>query len=352
MKFASDNSSGIAPAILDAIVRVNSGNALGYGNDELTKRVEKRLNDLFEREVASFLVPTGTGANALAIAQFAPPWGAVFCHAQAHIANDEAGAPEFFGGGLKLITIHTDDGKITPAAFDDGLNAQEWRVPHSVMPAVLSLSQAAETGVVYSVTEIKALAEMAHARGMVLHMDGARFANAVAHLNVSAAETSWKAGVDVLSFGATKAGAMAAEAVIIFDAARAEGMALRRKRGGHLISKHRFLAAQFDAFLDDELWLKLARHSNRAATRLAAALEKAGARPVWPVQANEIFVAVSPAADRALKEAGAQYYAWGSRGIAARIDKPQDHLLLRLVMSFNTTDAEVDQFASIVAASS
>ena len=331
MNFASDNASGIAPAILEAIQSANTGNALGYGNDDLTRRVETRFNELFEKQVAVFLVPTGTAANALAIAHLSPPWGAVFCHDQAHIANDEAGAPEFFGGGLKLIAIEGDACKITPA--------------------VLSLSQASEGGTVYTAAETATLAAMAHEHKMAVHMDGARFANAVAHLGVSAAEATWNAGVDVLSFGATKSGALAAEAVVFFDPARAESFALRRKRGGQLISKHRFIAAQFDAFLRDDLWLKLARHANRAAMRLATALARTSSAPIWPVQANELFIPLSAAADEALKAAGANYYTWAARGVPATVHIPSGHLLARLVMSFDTTDAEIDQFAAIVIAS-
>ena len=350
MNFASDNSSGIAPAILQAIQAANVGNALGYGNDELTKRVETRFNALFEKEVATFLVPTGTAANALAIAHLSPQWGAVFCHDQAHIENDEAGAPEFFGGGLKLIGIEGDACKITPGALGDALAARSWRVPHSVTPAVLSLSQATEGGTVYAASETAALAALAREYKMAVHMDGARFANAVAHLGVTPAQATWKAGVDVLSFGATKSGALAAEAVVFFYPEHAADFALRRKRGGQLISKHRFIAAQFDAFLREDLWLTLARHSNSAAARLAAALASTNSAPIWPVEANELFVPLSPEADRRLKAAGADYYIWAARGVPATVQIPGGHLLSRLVMSFDTTDAEVDQFAAIVAA--
>ena len=349
MNFASDNSSGIAPAILQAIQAANTGNALGYGNDDLTKQVEARFNALFEKEVATFLVPTGTAANALAIAHVSPNWGAVFCHEQAHIANDEAGAPEFFGGGLKLIGIEGDACKITPAAFRESLAARSWRIPHSVIPAVLSLSQATEGGTVYSVDETATLAALAREHKMAVHMDGARFANAVASLGVSAAEATWKAGIDVLSFGATKAGALAAEAIVFFDPAEAAGFASRRKRGGQLISKHRFIAAQFDAFLHDDLWLTLAAHANRVAARLAAGLTQAGAAPVWPVEANELFVPLSPQADRRLAAAGATYYVWGARGVPETVHIPAGHALVRLVTSFDTTDAEVDTFVAIVA---
>ncbi|MCC7345955.1 MAG: low specificity L-threonine aldolase [Variibacter sp.] len=346
MQFASDNAAGVAPAILDAIVRANAGHALGYGNDALSKAVERRLCDLFERGVAAFLVPTGTAANALAIAHLAPPWGAVMCHAQSHSATDEAGAPEFFGGGLKLVGLPGEGGKITPEALTAAL-ARGRGAPHSVLPAVLSVTQATEAGAVYSNAEVAALADAAHARGLAVHMDGARFANAVARLGCTPAEASWKSGVDVLSFGATKGGAMAAEAVIFFDPAKAAGMPSRRKRGGHLVSKHRFVAAQFEAYLRDDLWLQLARHANAMATALAQTLTQAGLPPVWPVEANEVFVPISRAADARLKAAGAAYYHWPAHDLPAARALAPDHILIRMVTSFATTPAEVDAFVRL-----
>lgn len=346
MKFASDNAAGIAPAILDAIVSANDGFALAYGNDALTKTVERRFCELFEREVAVFLVPTGTAANALAIAHCAPPWGAVFCFAHAHIAADEAGAPEFFGGGLKLVELPAEAAKIAPETLRAAL-ARGRGEPHSVLPAVLSLTQSTELGTVYRNDEVATLAEIAHERDMAVHMDGARFANAVAALGCTPAEASWKAGVDVLSFGATKAGALAAEAVVFFDPARAKGMPSRRKRAGHLISKHRFVAAQFDAFLRDGLWLALARHANGAAARLAAGLTRAGLPPVWPVEANEVFAVLSPEADARLRAEGATYYPWGAADLPAGRVLAPGHGVVRLVTSFATTDAEIDRFITL-----
>ncbi|MEA2934459.1 MAG: threonine aldolase [Variibacter sp.] len=341
MKFASDNAAGIAPEILAAIGEANSGYALGYGNDDYSKAVTRRFSELFEREVAVFLVATGTAANALAIAHLAPPWGAVLCHDGSHIANDECGAPEFFGGGLKLIELPGDAGKIDIKTVERALSRERGE-PHGVTPAVLSLTQSTEAGTVYAIDEVRALGDLAHARGLSVHMDGARFGNAVANLGVSPAEASWKAGVDVLSFGATKGGALAAEAVVFFDPARAAGMPSRRKRGGHLFSKHRFLAAQFDAYLHDDLWLRLARHANATAERLAQGLAEAGLTPVWPVEANEVFVLLPRDADARLRAAGATYYVRnppddlpGSAG---------DRLFVRLVTSFATTEDDVRRF--------
>jgi threonine aldolase len=344
MYFASDNTAGIAPEILAAIGEANTGYALGYGNDDWTRRVEARFAELFEREVAVFLVATGTAANALAIAHLAPPWGAVLCHAESHIATDECGAPEFFGGGLKLIGLKGEGAKVSAATLRAVLERGQWGGPHHVSPGVLSLSQATECGTIYRVVETKALADIAHQHGMTVHMDGARLGNALARMNVSPAEATWKAGVDALSFGATKGGAMGAEAMIFFDAKRGAEMQSRRKRGGALASKHRFIAAQMEAFLEGDLWMRLARHANGMADALAAGLTGVGCKPVWPVEANEVFATITTEMDKRLKAAGAMYYPWPSEGI------PKDRILVRLVTSFRTTSQDVEEFLAIVRA--
>jgi threonine aldolase len=347
MHFASDNTAGIAPAILDAIARATGGYAHGYGSDAVTARVEARLAQVFEHEVAVFLVPTGTAANALPLAQVSPPWGAVLCHVESHIAVDECGATEFFGGGLKLIGLPGEGGKIAPDTLEAALARGPWGGPHHVTASALSLSQATEAGTIYRTAEIQRLTEIAHRHGLAVHMDGARFANALVRTNVTPAELTWRAGVDVLSFGATKGGALAAEAVIFFDPARAGGMQERRKRGGHLLSKHRFVAAQIEAYLADDLWLDLARHANRMADRLAERLGAAGIAPVWPVEANEVFVPLGADADRRLKAAGASYYPWPQGSLPAGFVVPPDATVVRLVTSFSTTEAEVDRFAAV-----
>ena len=343
MHFASDNAATVAPPILDAIRQANDGYALAYGEDEATDRVERAFSELFEREVAVYLVATGTAANALALAHVAPPWGAVLCHRDAHIETSECGAPEFFGGGLKLVGLAGEGGKIAPKTLEDALRQREWGGPHHVAPAVLSLTQATEAGTVYQVSELSRLADIARARGMAVHMDGARFANALARLRASPAEATWKAGVDVLSFGATKGGALAAEALVFFERTRAAGMDERRKRAGHLLSKHRFVAAQFHAFLSGGLWLDLARHANAMAERLAAKLSAVGLRPVWPVEVNLVFVVLPQAVHRNLEAAGACYYVMRRNDVALA---PGD-VLARLVTSHATTPADVDRFAAI-----
>ena len=343
MNFLSDNTAPIAPDILDAIVKANEGFAPGYGNDDWTRSVERRLSEIFEREVAAFLVPTGTAANALALAQIAPPWGIVFCHAEAHIATDECGAPEFLGGGLKLIGLSGDNGKIAPRTLIAALAGRGGHSPHEMIASALSLTQATESGTVYRAEEVAELCGIARQRGLRVHMDGARFANALARLNLTPAQMTWRAGVDALSFGATKAGALAAEAVVFFDPARAAFMGERRKRAGHLLSKHRFAAAQFAAFLADGRWLALARHANAMAERLARRLAAIGLPPVWPVEANLVFVALPRALDARLRAAGARYYERPGGGL----DLGPDTVLARLVTSFATGEDEVDRFVEL-----
>jgi threonine aldolase len=309
---------------------------------------------MFECEVAVFLVATGTAANALALAHLSPPWGAVLCHEEAHIATDECGAPEFFGGGLKLVSLPGAAGKIAGATLARALDGQ-WGGPHHVSPSVLSLSQASEAGTIYRVHEIRELADLAHARGLAVHVDGARLGNALARMNASPAEATWKAGVDALSFGATKGGALAAEAVVLFDRARAAHMPDRRKRAGHLVAKHRFLAAQMEAYCADGLWLSLARHANAMADRLAAGLVAIGVAPVFPVEANEVFVALPARMDARLKAQGALYYPWRTNALGADAPAPAaafaDGALVRLVTSFATSVEEVDCFVATAAAS-
>jgi threonine aldolase len=346
MNFASDNSTIVAPEIMDAITGVNAGFALAYGNDDLTKTLELRMSEIFEREVSTFLVATGTAANALAIAHCCQPWSAVLCHEGSHLMTDEAGAPEFFGGGVKLIGLPGENGKFTPETLSEMIGRGRG-VPHSVIPAVVSLSQSTEFGTVYRNEEVSALAEVAHAKGLAVHMDGARLANALVRNNGSFADATWKAGVDVLSFGATKNGALAAEAVIFFDPARAAGMASRRKRGGQLFSKHRFFAAQFMAYLEDGLWLRLARCANDAAAKLGSALAAASLPPVWTVEANEVFVQISNEADARLRTAGAAYASWPKEFLPLGTVALPQHKLIRLVTSFATSDSDIEKFVRL-----
>jgi threonine aldolase len=315
MIFASDNWAGASPPVLDAVVRANAGPARAYGGDDATARVEARFREVFERDLAVFAVSTGTAANALSLAALAPPWGGIVCHETAHVMEDECGAPEFFTGGAKLMGLPGEGAKIALADLSAFL-AEPRRGPHNLQPAALSLTQATENGTVYAPAEVAALAGAARGKGLGVHMDGARFANAVAALGVSPAEATWKAGVDVLSFGATKNGCLAAEAVVVFDRERAVHMAERRMRAGHLLSKGRFLAAQLEAYLDDDHWLANARHANAMAARLADGLARLpGVRLAWPAEANEVFPILPDTLDAALRAAGAVFHPWSPRNL-------------------------------------
>lgn len=349
MDFTSDNAVGASAPILQAICDANAGPAAAYGADPWTQAAEQALDRAFERQTASFLVATGTASNALALALCTPPWGAVLCHAGAHVQNDECGAPEFFSGA-KLIPIEGPAGKIAPQALEETL-ASLPKAVKQVQPAVLSLSQATECGTIYSCAEIAALAEIAHAAGLAVHMDGARFSNALVELGCSPADMSWRAGVDVLSLGATKNGALACEAVVLFDGAwmeEADDLAFRRKRAGHTLSKGRFLGAQLAAFLRDGHWLDLARRANAMAKVLETGLrEVPGVRLPWPREANEVFAILPRAVDAALRAAGARYHGWTPRSLPPG-ERPRDgEAFVRLVASFATQTAEVERFLEV-----
>jgi threonine aldolase len=330
--FLSDNSAGISPEILAAIGRANEGSAAGYGADPLTASLAGRFSAVFEREVAVFLVATGTAANALSLAACCPPWGAVLSHEHAHVIRDECGAPEFYTAGAKLCGVPGEHGKLTPDALERAYRGFRLNDQHQTQPGALSLSQATEAGTVYSVREVGALAGWAHERGMKVHMDGARFGNAVVSLGCMPAEITWQAGVDILSFGATKNGALAAEAVVVFDPVLARDMAYRRKRAGQLLSKSRFFSAQLHAYLDNELWLHNAAHANDMAASLADGLDALGFELVHPVQANELFVRLPDPVAMRLRDAGFLFMDWPTAGPGGR----------RLVTSPTTQPDDVD----------
>jgi threonine aldolase len=343
MDFTSDNSEGWAPEILEALVKAGSGPVPAYGNDSLTAEVEQRFNAIFERNVAVFLVPTGTAANGLAYAAVCPPYGAIFAHEAAHVQVDECGAPEFFTGGAKMIPLPGDHGKLAAAILTDALGHFYDGFVHHSQASVLSITQATESGTVYTPAEIEALAQAAHARRMAVHMDGARFANALVHLGCTPAEVTWKAGVDIMSFGATKNGCMAAEAVVFFDPEQARRFPFLRKRSGHLLSKHRLLSAQMLAYLEDSLWLRLARHANRMASKLEEGLRSIPGVRVWhPVQANEVFASFPGNVGWDLMGRGASFHPWQVPG------DPASGQMFRLVTSFRTPEEEVDRFVDLV----
>jgi threonine aldolase len=345
MNFRSDNETGAHPAIIEAVGRAfMSGSAFSYGADKWTEKVEQRLREIFDKpELVAFPVITGTAANSLALACCSPAWGALYCHPVSHFTVDEANAPGFYTGGAKICEIDGPAGKIDPKKLAEALAQPVYGVVHHPQPAAVSISQASDCGAVYSPEEIAAIATSTHRHGLKLHMDGARFANALSFVGCAPAELSWKAGVDVLSFGATKNGAMAAEAVIFFDRELAREFEFRRKRGGHLLSKLRLLSAQLDAYLTDGLWLANARHANAMARRLVAGLTPLkGTALLYPVDANEIFVVLPAHMHDALQAAGALYHPWPS-------DRPGERAF-RLVTAFDTDPAEIDRFLSIAKA--
>ena len=337
MNFASDNTAPIPPQIMAALARANQGYAMGYGNDPLTARVQARVREVFEApQAAVHLVSTGTAANSLALALLCPPWGAVFCEAQAHVTMDECGAPEFFTAGAKLVGVPGEHGRMSPEGLAQALARTGASGVHGVQRGALSITNVTEAGTVYSPDAIAALTALAKAQGIPSHLDGARFANALVATGATPAEMTWKAGIDVVSFGGTKNGLMGVEAVVVFDPARAWELELRRKRAGHLASKMRYLAAQMDGWLEDGLWMTLAANANAMAARLAQGIAP-HATPLHPVQANIIFARWPAGTHDRLRAAGAVYYPWTA---------PEGSEAARLVTSWSTTEAEVDAFVA------
>ena len=347
MNFASDNVYGIHPRILAAIEAANKGTSASYGYDDYSKRAEEKLSQVFEKEVRAFLVTTGTAANGLALSALAPSYGAVLTHAEAHAAVDECNSPEMFTGGAKIIGLHGVEGKITPAVVEKTLKGFI-RSEHDPKPAALSITNSTELGRVYTPSEIKALSAVAKSRKMKFHTDGARFANAVASLGVKPAEITWKAGIDVMSFGGTKNGGMLLEAVIFFDTALAEDFLYRRMRGGQLVSKSRYLGAQMLAYLEGDLWLENARQANGLAKRLVEGLKASNRiRMPLPSDANEIFAVMPKKLHDKLQAAGVHYHDWmpdtlGPKGIA------ENEIFVRFVLSYATPPEEVERFIGLV----
>lgn len=320
LNFRSDNETPVAPAIMDAIVAANQGTAHAYAEDEWSAKLDAAFSALFRTPAIVLPVSTGTVANAIALAIVTPPWGSVYCHASAHIQNDESGAPEFFGNGLRLVPVQADEGKLDPDKLAQTLHATQGHGVHSYEPAALSLTQSTESGTVYTRSEINTLCDFAHAQGMKTHMDGARFANAVASLGCHPAEISCEAGIDMLSFGASKNGCMAAEALVIFGQPQWRASAERhRKRAGHLLSKMRYVSAQLLAYIENDRWLEMAGHANHLADLFAQAVAgHTTASLEYPVQANEVFVKWTAAGFAKLETHGIQFQLWPGRDDLAR----------------------------------
>lgn len=345
MFFASDNAGPAHPAVLEALARANQGFALGYGADPQMAEVHTNLRALFEApEAAIFLVPTGTAANSLALATLTQPWQTVFCSPTAHIHEDECNAPEFYSGGAKLTLAGTDD-KITAAALRSAIEGEETRGVHGPQRGPVSITQVTERGQVYALDELRALTSITREYGLKTHLDGARFANALAVLGCTPAEMTWKAGIDAVSFGGTKNGCIGVEAVIFFDPSPAWQFELRRKRGGHLFSKHRYLSAQMQGYLADDLWRSSAARANAACTRLASGLRGIdGLTFDHEPQANMIFFTAPRATHKRLLDGGAVYYVLLGD---PQSGDPSVRLPGRLVCDWSITDTQIDQFIAL-----
>lgn len=350
MSFASDNWAGASQKIVDAVSSAMLDSSAGaYGSDDWTKQAEAAVNAFFERDCAVFFLTSGTAANALALAHVTPPWGIIYAHEMAHVVTSECGAPEFYNGA-KLHGIAGAGAKIVPQALELAIYRARRGDAHSTQPATLSLTNLTECGTCYTPAEITALAALAHAHHLTVHLDGARFANALVSTDASPAAMTWQAGVDVLSLGATKNGAMAAEAVVFFNPARAADFLYRRMRGGHLLSKMRFVAAQFEAWLAHNHWRDLAIHANAMAKRLAEGLVTSGLMLAWPVNGNEVFPIMPVALADRLRQTGHVFYPWpGASSLAAGVSLKPDEEISRLICSFQTTVTDVDDFLAALA---
>jgi threonine aldolase len=327
----SDNGAPVTPEIMAALERANRGSAASYGDDEITGRLTGAFRELFETDLVVFPVVSGTAANALSISQITPAYGAVFCHEHAHLNTDECGAPEFFSGGAKLVPVPGQHAKLDPEALALRIQSNAEVGVHQSESSALSVSQSTELGSVYQPEELRRLSGIARDSSLRLHMDGARLGNAIDRLGCTPAEATWRTGVDVLSFGATKNGALAAEAIVVFDRDLTEGLDRRRKRAGHLISKMRFVSAQLEAYIADGLWLRLAAQANRAADSLAAGMQQIpGVALAHPAEANEIFLRLPTGLAEGLGKSGILFFPW-----------PGERDVYRFVTSYCTSNEDV-----------
>jgi threonine aldolase len=330
MRFFSDNAATVHPAVMEALAAANAVDT-AYDQDALSRSLDRVFSDLFETDVTAFWIASGTAANSLALAQLCPPYGSILCHRDAHIQNDECGAPEFYTHGAKLALIDGPGAKVTPEELAAKLEAIPSGI-HWAQPHALSITNATEYGCVYAPEEVSALGDICRSRALKLHMDGARFANAVAHLGCHPADVTWRAGVHVLSFGFVKNGGMSAEALVFFDRDLAKGLAERRKRAGHLFSKGRFLAAQIRALLKDDLWLANAGAANAGARTVGAA---AAGRLIQPVEANEVFLRMTSEEAASLRAQSFDFYDWAEGEV-------------RFVVSWDQPQTEIDALAAAV----
>ena len=336
IKFASDNVAGACPEVLDAVIKANEGDSTPYGNDQISTELQDKFSEIFEKEVIVFPTASGTAANALALSTMTPSFGNIYCHKLSHINTDECGAPEFYTGGGKLVTLQGVKGKITANELDESITGAG--IVHHTQPSSVSITQVCETGEVYQLDEIKKISDVTHKHNLNMHMDGARFANALVSLDCSPAEMTWKSGIDVLSFGATKNGCIAAEAIIFFKKDLVGNVAFLMKRAGHLLSKMRFVSAQLDAYITNDVWLKNARRANDMGKRLSEGLNNySDINLSYPTEANEVFATFPRNKIEHLN----------SEGYTINEDE-WDGKAVRLVAAWNTKDNDVDEFLEIL----
>ena len=332
VKFASDNVAGACPEVLDALMKANEGDSAPYGNDDYSKVLQEKFSKIFEKEVIVYPTASGTAANALALSTMTPVFGNIYCHKLAHINTDECGAPEFYTGGAKLIPLTGINGKITPEELEKNISGTG--IVHHTQPSSVSVTQVCETGEVYELDEIKKIADVAHKHKLNMHMDGARFANALVALNCTPAEMTWKSGIDVLSFGATKNGCIAAEAIIFFKPELVGNISFLMKRAGHLLSKMRFVSAQLDAYISNDVWLKNAKQANEMGKKLSDGLVKHNSiKLAYPTQANEVFAKFPREMIEHLNSLGYKMN-----------EDELDGQAVRLVAAWNTLNSDVESF--------
>ena len=336
VKFASDNVAGACPEVLDAILKANDGDRAPYGDDEISKNLQDKFSEIFEKEVIVFPTSSGTAANALALSTMTPSFGNIYCHKLSHINVDECGAPEFYTGGAKLVNLNGVNGKITAEELNKSISGKG--VVHHTQPSSVSITQLCETGEAYELDEIKKISEIAHNHKLNMHMDGARFANALVSLDCSPAEMTWKSGIDVLSFGATKNGCLAAEAIIFFKPELVGNLPFLMKRAGHLLSKMSFVSAQLDAYITNEVWLRNAKHANAMGKKLSQGLDQhKNIELAYPTDANEIFVKIPKDIIDQLN----------SEGYTINDDE-WDGKAVRLVTAWNTNLSDVETFLNFI----
>jgi threonine aldolase len=336
IKFASDNVAGACPEVLDAIIKANEGDSTPYGNDEWSTNLQNKFSEIFEKDVIVYPTASGTAANALALSAMTPVFGNIYCHKLSHINTDECGAPEFYTGGAKLVTLKGVNGKITPEELSENVGGVG--IVHHTQPSVVSITQLCETGEAYKLDEISAISETAHKHNLKMHMDGARFANALVSLGATPAEMTWKSGIDVLSFGATKNGCIAAEAIIFFKPELVGNLPFLMKRSGHLLSKMRFVSAQLDAYISNDVWLRNAKHANKMGKKLSEGLNlNLNIELAYPTHANEIFAKFPRPIIKHLNSEGYKMN-----------EEELDGKEVRLVAAWNTESSDVEQLLKTI----